>query len=116
MRLKTILTVCMKLLYSKERENPGGAFKTPHGDIPYGEASSELKRVRDWACPGLQTGDIQLIVHCKDCRHYRKYRKRNSAKPIIKRICEVDGIERSPDFFCKNGDREERLYGKQSSD
>ena len=107
MTLKTALSVCIKVLSSKEREDPGGAFDTPHGEIPYKYAIKELKRVREWVYPELRTEDIQIVTHCRNCQHYKRLRKKNSIKPVYKTVCIKDRREREPDFFCADGNRGE---------
>ena len=106
MNLKTVLTVCVKLLISKEKENPGGAFKTPQGEIPYKQAIEGVRRVRDWCFPELNANDIQLVTRCQRCIHYKKYKKKGSLKPVFRYLCEIDKAQRPPDFFCANGEGE----------
>ena len=103
--LKSVLDVCIKTLKAKEQENPGGVFDTPHGDIPYSYAISELKRVLKWLYPEFHTQDVQVVTRCKDCRHYKRYRKKGSMKPVFKYLCELDKTERPEDFYCKEGSR-----------
>ena len=107
MNLKEAFSICAKLLREKSKENPGGVIVTDGKKVPYTQAAQELKRVCEWTYPALRTGDIQRIVHCKDCTFYKRYRKKGSLKREVKRLCSIDRIERSPDFFCKNGREED---------
>ena len=109
--LKAVISLCINLLSREEKGHPGGVFKSAEGVVPYRDAITELKRVREWLYPELRTGDVQLVVRCRNCTHYKRLKKKNSIKPVYKYICELDGAERTEDFFCKNGDKEENCDG-----
>lgn len=109
--LEAVFAVCTKLLTLKERKTPGGVLHTSSGDIPYKVAIYELERVREWLYPEFRTGDIQMVTRCKYCTHYKRYKKKDSVKPVYKYLCELDKVERPEDFFCKNGEKEEQPNG-----
>lgn len=109
--LKAVISLCINLLSREEKEHPGGVLKSAEGAVPYRDAITELKRVREWLYPELRTGDVQLVVRCKNCAHYKRLKKKHSIKPVYKYVCELDGLERTGDFFCKNGDKEENPDG-----
>lgn len=109
--LKSVLSICIKTLKSKEKEDPGGVFSTPHGDVPYTYAVNELKRVLKWLYPEFWTQDVQIVTRCKNCTHYKRYKKKSSVKPVYKYLCELDKVERPEDFFCKNGEKDEQPNG-----
>lgn len=103
MNLKEAFSICVKLLREKAKENPEGSIPVGGKRIYYAQAAQEMKRVCEWTYPELRTGSIQRVVHCEDCTFYKRYRKKSSPKREVKRMCSIDHIERSPDFFCKNG-------------
>lgn len=109
--LKAIISLCINLLSREEKEHPGGVFKSAEGAVPYRDAITELKRVREWLYPELRTGDVQLVVRCKNCTHYKRFKKKGSIKPVYRYLCELDKVARPEDFFCKNGDKEEHPDG-----
>ena len=65
-----------------------------------------LKNVSSWMYKNMSTDDICKVVRCKNCRHYKKYKKKDDfkAKPFY--ACNLDMKQKPPDFFCKNGDGE----------
>lgn len=103
MNLKEAFFICVQLLKEKAKENPGGGITVAGEKIPYTQAVQEMKRVCEWTYPELSTGDVQRVVHCERCTFYKRYRKKGSLKKTVKRLCSLNHIERSPDFFCKDG-------------
>lgn len=103
MNLKQTFLVCVKMLRSKARKFPEGGFTLDGETVLYSEAADELERVSAWVFPDLHTGDVRLVVHCRNCAHYKRYRKKKALKPEVKCLCELDKKQREPDFFCADG-------------
>lgn len=103
MSLKQILLACAKILRVKAKRYPDGGFTVDGKKVLYCEAANEVQRLSGWVFPDLDTADIQKVIHCKDCAHYKRYRKKNSYKPEFKCLCELDKKQREPDFFCADG-------------
>lgn len=103
MNLKQTLLACAKMLRAKAHKFPEGSFTVDGKKVLYCEAANEIQRLSGWVFPDLDTADIQKVIHCKDCAHYKRYRKKNSYKPEFKCLCELDKKQREPDFFCADG-------------
>ena len=68
----------------------------------------------DWVCPELSMEDVSLIVHCKDCEHFRKFRRKGGDyKAEVITACRYDKNKRDPEFFCKWGERRAQSQSKQ---
>ena len=103
MNVKGAHLVCAKLLRQKARQNPDGVITVEGKKFKYLEAAEELERMCEWVCPTLDTECIKKIVLCKSCKHYKRYRKKGAVWPVVKTLCELDKVERRPDYFCGNG-------------
>lgn len=109
MNLLSCINICINALKKMEKGNPKGTLRIEgEGTVTYRMAVSELEKTAKWVYRDLQTENIQIVTHCKDCAHYKRYRKKGSLKPVVKCLCELDKAERKPDFFCASGiDKEE---------
>lgn len=107
MNLKQILLACAKMLRAKAHKFPEGGFTVDGKKVLYCEAANEVQRLSGWVFPELDTDDIQKVIHCKDCAHYKRYRKKGAFKPEVKLLCELDKKQREPIFFCADGKEKE---------
>lgn len=62
-----------------------------------------LLNLKGWAYPQLTTEDITQVVRCKNCEHYRKYKKKGNRKSAPFYACRLNKIKRPADFYCAEG-------------
>lgn len=103
MNLKAALEAAAQVYEKRAEKNPGGKVVLLGKSTPYGEAASGIRRFIGWVYPDLKTGDIQKVVRCKDCRYYKRYKKKGQVKPVVKLLCSLDKRERTPEFYCAEG-------------
>lgn len=72
-------------------------------EVPPDIVATELKKLRDWMYPDLETGNVQLVVKCYQCTHYRKFKKKDQPRSRSFFACDIDMAKRDGDFFCKDG-------------
>lgn len=103
MKTKDALKIAVKVL----KELPADrSFKSVSGQkATAAEASQSIQRLIKWAYEDLDSGDMELVVHCKNCQNYKRYKKKGVFKPEIIKMCSLDKIKRDPEFFCKSGVR-----------
>lgn len=103
MNLKAALEAAAQAYEKRAERNPNGEIEVFGSRVSYGKAASEIRRVVSFVYPELETGNVQKVVRCKNCKYYKRYRKKNSYKPEFKCLCELDKKQREPDFFCADG-------------
>ena len=81
MNLKIALTLAAKAYDEKANKDPSGTIEVFHKRVSYSVAAKELRRIVSWVYPALDTRDIVKIVRCRNCAHYKKYKKKNTIKP-----------------------------------
>lgn len=111
MKQVDIYRLAVKLLRKMAKENPGKSFTNSAGEkatIDY--VANELDKVSKWLYKDFHTEDIDKVVRCKNCKYYKKYKKKGAIKASVFWACSRDMQKRDPMFFCKDG--EERLEAK----
>lgn len=104
MKTKDALKIAVKVLKGLPPEQ---SFKNSTGErATSAEVVQSLQRLAKWAYEGLDSDDMELVVHCKDCTHYKRYKKKGALKSDIVRMCSLDKVKRTPEFFCKDGAKE----------
>ena len=100
-------TLAVKLLKRQAKENPNKSFTNSEGEkITIAEVAAKLDTISKWVCPELRSEDVDLVVRCKKCSYYKKYRMKGAKlKPKIVYACSKDKNPRSPMFFCAAGER-----------
>lgn len=63
------------------------------------------ENLEQWCYKDLRVDDIEKICRCKNCVHYKRYRKKGQPKSMSRFLCEIDKSKRSPDFYCADGKR-----------
>lgn len=103
MNLKDTLLSCANQFRKTAKKTPGVHIISNGRPLSYMEVADEIERVCQWVYPNLETEDICAVVRCKNCEHYKRFRKKGSLKLVVKYLCELDKKERSPDFYCADG-------------
>lgn len=67
--------------------------------------ANEIKKFAEWTDSNFDTESLCKVIHCKDCKHYKKMKKKSaqsigSFKAVTKIICELDGKHRPANYFC----------------
>lgn len=64
---------------------------------------AELHKMQSWLYPGLTTDDMKMVVRCKNCRFYKRYKKKGAPKIPAFYACSITKTKRDPEFYCKDG-------------
>lgn len=102
-----VYRLAVKLLRKMAKENPGKTYTNSEGEkatIDY--VADELDKVSKWLYKDFHTEDIDRVVRCKRCIHYKKYKKKGALKSSVFWACCKDMQKRDPMFFCKDGAEE----------
>lgn len=106
MTLRDMFSICIAMTKSKERDNPGGSFKSAGKKYSYTELVDGLTRIRQWCYPDLRVDDVCYIVRCRDCDYYKRYETKSDSSNWRKEVtykCDIDGQTHNPDYYCANG-------------
>lgn len=68
------------------------------------EVATALDKISKWVYADFYAEDIDKVVRCKNCKFYKKYRKKNAFKAHSFQACSKDKKKRDPMFFCKEGE------------
>lgn len=109
MKLSDAYKLAVKLLKQQAESNPKKTFTSPDGEkVTIADVADKLETVSKWVYPELSADDIELVVHCKNCRYYKRFKKKGDLlKARAFFACTKDMSRRDPEFFCKDGDRKE---------
>lgn len=109
MKLSDAYKLAVKLLKQQAELNPKKTFTSPDGErVTIADVADKLETVSKWVYPELSADDIELVVHCKNCRYYKRFKKKGDLlKARAFFACTKDMSRRDPEFFCKDGDRKE---------
>lgn len=64
----------------------------------------ELTKLKGWIYPALSTEDIALVVRCKKCKYYKKYRRKNDIKTPSFYACSLTHAKKDPNYYCADGE------------
>lgn len=104
-KVVNLYKLAIKLLKRQAEENPGKKFTNSEGEsATIRDVADSLEKVVSWIHPELLSQDIQAVVRCKRCVHYKAYRKKGESKGAVFRACDIDHMKRDPMFFCKDGE------------
>lgn len=106
MKLSDAYKLAVKLLKRQAESNPKKTFTSPDGEkVTIADVADKLETVSKWVYPGLSSDDVTLVVRCKKCKFYKKFKKKgDTLKPKIIYACSKDMKPRDPMFFCGEGD------------
>lgn len=109
MKLSDAYKLAVKLLRRQAESNPKKTFTSPDGEkVTIADVADKLETVSKWVYPELSVDDIELVVHCRNCRYYKQFKKKGDLlKARAFFACTKDMSHRDPEFFCKDGDRKE---------
>lgn len=99
--------VCAKLLRGMAKQDPKGGITVNGTRFGYIEAAQELEKMCEWIWPEYRTGNIKRVVQCKECVHFKRYKKKDSVRPMYKYKCSITKTERDPEFYCGDGKKKE---------
>lgn len=106
MKAEQLYQSVLALLQNIVKKKPEAYITIGNGQlVPLKDLIPKIKRLCDWVYPDLSTDDIVLVTRCKNCRHYRRYKKkRDELKPQISWRCDKDKERKDPGFYCKMGE------------
>ena len=109
MKLSDTYKLAVKLLRRQAESNPKKTFTSHDGEkVTIANVADKLETVSKWVYPELSADDIELVVHCRNCRYYKRFKKKGDLlKARTFFACTKDMSRRDPEFFCKDGDRKE---------
>ena len=109
LKLIDIFHLAVKLLNRQAKDHPNKTFTSAEGEkITIKDVADRLEILAKWVYPELSVDDIELVVHCRNCRYYKRFKKKviySKQEPFF--ACTKDMSHRDPEFFCKDGDRKE---------
>ncbi len=106
MRLRDSLRITVKLLKQVEAENPQRRFKNAEGEkVLITDVLSSMSKLSEWVDHELSSDELVKVVRCKQCRYYKKYRKKDAYKQATFYACSKDMQKRKPDFYCGDGEK-----------
>lgn len=107
MTIKQILSITIDILTEAKEKSPNRQVAFPVDDgtqkIPIDAAIAQVKNLYSWCYDQLELKNIIKICRCKDCKYYRRYRKKDSLKKVYKMLCSLDKTERPPEWYCPKG-------------
>lgn len=100
MNLQSVLRITASLY-----KNYGDIIVIGKTIYPVEDVIKEIERFAEWADPNLDTESLCKVIRCKDCKHYKKMKKKSaqsigSFKTVTKTICELDDKYRPANYFC----------------
>ena len=103
MKLQDLFNICDHLVQEKIKQKPEAGIKTSNGErFKYKEISKELRNLSSWCYQ--EPLDVQKVVRCKNCKHYKRYRKKDFHKKYtLIQACELTKTKRKPEFYCSDG-------------
>lgn len=103
MKLKTVFKICKNLANKQLKANPTQGFKVEDEHIYLKDVIQELDLLTGWCYPGEL--DVQQIVRCKNCKHYKKFKSKNpyNRKGFIY-MCKCTRTPTKPEFYCAHGE------------
>lgn len=101
MKIKDALKIAIKVLNEQPPERSFKSSSGQHSSVK--EVVTALTLICKWAYKDLDSSDLEVVVHCKDCVHYKKYRKKNVFKSDTVWLCSLDKTKKWPEFYCKEG-------------
>lgn len=107
MKLQTVFSACNHILKLKLINNPDAKTRADDGTIvSCKELSDELENLESWCYKGEL--EVQKIVRCKSCKHYKRYKKKTGGKkPLVIVACELDKLKKDSEFYCARGEERE---------
>ena len=104
MRMLDVFKLAAKLLREQAKTQPNRVFENASGDkITAADVATEIEKLTKWMYPDLSCEDIAKVVRCRNCQHFKKYRKKGAFKATTFQACEYDKDKRDPEFYCKRG-------------
>lgn len=97
MSIQILFRACIELL---SKQPKGSKIKTSQGEVDTQQALSELQKIASWCFPGLFGEQFEKVVHCRNCKNYKRYHKKGAPKKVYKMLCSIDKSPREPWFFC----------------
>lgn len=105
MRISEVFITTIKIIKLYSQEHPEAQFMTDGKSIKATELLDPLNKLLGWLYKDLTSESIERITRCRDCRYYKKYKKKGDIKAAPFYACSHDKQRRRPDFFCKDGER-----------
>ena len=104
MKISSVFTTTIGILKAYDKEHPRAVFDVDDNTVKVKDLVASLNKLLGWLYKDLTDECIEKIVHCYDCRYYKKYKKKGSFKSSTFYACSIDKAKRRPDFYCKDGE------------
>ena len=105
MRIKHAFGLAIKVLKQEAKVNPGKSYTNSQGEkATIEEVITAIKRLSAWVWPDLASEELVRVTRCKNCIHFKTYRKKDDYKALPFKACSSNRNQRDPEFFCKNGE------------
>lgn len=108
MKMADVYRLTLSSLKGLTKADPDKVYhdKT-YGDYTCAELISGLSSIINWIHPELSASDVVKVVRCKDCTHYKRYRKKRDIKSSPRWLCDLDKLQKASDHYCKCGEERE---------
>lgn len=107
MKVADLYKLAVKILDKEAKQNPKKTYTNKDGEkASISDVIAMLERAYQWMYKELATDDVTLVVRCRKCKYYKKYRKKDSIKSMPFYACSLTKQKRDPQFFCADGDTE----------
>lgn len=104
MRMADAYKGALKILRRYAKENPGKTVPINGNKVPVEEVTQELSKVVSWVHPEMMTDDLVKVVRCAKCINYKSYHKKNVFKAPSFKMCSLDRVKQTPDYYCARGE------------
>lgn len=105
MKMSTVFTLTIDVLNLYSKDHPKACFEVDDTTIvKVKDLVAALNKLMKWVYKDLTTESLERVIHCYDCRYYKKYKKRGDIKAAAFYACSKDRSKRRPDFYCKDGE------------
>ena len=105
MKMLEAYYITLQVLKEQLKQYPNRMVKTSEGvSVSLQKVVRAMNRQAQWVYPELSTSDIAKVVRCKNCIHYKKYRRKGWGQSAAIYACSLDMKQRDPLFFCKDGE------------
>lgn len=105
MRIKHAFGLALKVLKQEAKANPGKSYINSDGEkATVEDVIAAIQKLSAWVWPDFTSEELVKVVRCKNCLHFKQYRKKDDPKAPPFRACSSNRNQRDPDFFCRNGE------------
>ena len=105
MKTADLYGLTISILKRLDKEHPGRTFRNKAGEkATIQDIIDCLSKMKGWLYPGLYPSSIVKVTRCKDCAHYKKYKRKTGAKGDTFYACSKTKVQHPPTYYCADGE------------